>query len=69
MDEGGNELNQPLWQPSADRIASTNLVAFMRAVEDRWGVHPKDYAALHAWSVAEAEKFWLSLWVPLPSPT
>ena len=55
-------MDKPLWQPSADRIESTNLAAFIRAVEDRWGVRHADYAALHAWSVAEPEKFWLSLW-------
>jgi acetoacetyl-CoA synthetase len=53
---------QPLWQPSPDTIKATNLTAFMAAVERRWGERHDDYASLHAWSVAEPEKFWLSLW-------
>ena len=55
-------MTQPLWQPSPDRIGATNLTAFMKGVADRWGVRCADYASLHAWSVAESEKFWLSLW-------
>jgi acetoacetyl-CoA synthetase len=55
-------LDKPLWQPSADQIEATNLAAFLAAVEERWGTRHEDYAALHAWSVREPEKFWLSLW-------
>ncbi len=55
-------MDRPLWQPSPDRVATANLTAFMRAVADRWGMVCADYAALHRWSVAEPEKFWLSLW-------
>lgn len=55
-------MEKPLWQPSADRVGATNLAALMRAVDDRWGIRHEEYAALHAWSVAEPEKFWLSLW-------
>ena len=58
----GTVSNKPLWQPSPDRIKAANLTAFMDAVDQRWGVRHGDYAALHGWSVAEPEKFWLSLW-------
>lgn len=53
---------QPLWQPSPERIGATNLTAFMKEIADRWGVCHDTYASLHDWSVAEPEKFWLSLW-------
>ncbi|MBC7945112.1 MAG: acetoacetate--CoA ligase [Burkholderiales bacterium] len=55
-------MNQPIWQPSPERIAQSNMTAFMRAVMETWRVQIDDYAGLYAWSVAEPEKFWRSLW-------
>ncbi|MFQ5972913.1 MAG: AMP-binding protein, partial [Alphaproteobacteria bacterium] len=52
----------PLWQPSAERVATTGVKHFMAAVERRWGTSCPDYARLHAFSVAEPEKFWISVW-------
>ncbi|MFN3985693.1 MAG: acetoacetate--CoA ligase [Rhodocyclaceae bacterium] len=54
--------DRPLWTPSPERIAAANLTAFARAAEARWGVELPDYAALHAWSVAQPEQFWSSIW-------
>ncbi len=34
----------------------------MGEVEERWGVSARDYAALYAWSIAEPEQFWRSVW-------
>ncbi|MGE4218993.1 MAG: acetoacetate--CoA ligase [Alphaproteobacteria bacterium] len=55
-------MTDPLWQPSAGRIAAANITAFMRAVEDRWNSVIPDYDALHRFSLDEMEKFYLSLW-------
>jgi acetoacetyl-CoA synthetase len=52
----------PLWTPSAARIEASNLKAFMRAVERRWGFRAESYDALWRWSVTEVEKAWLSVW-------
>ena len=38
------------------------MTAFRVAVEARWDVSLPDYAALHRWSVASRERFWLTLW-------
>ncbi|WP_418646568.1 acetoacetate--CoA ligase [Thauera butanivorans] len=54
--------NMPLWAPSPERIASANVTAFRVAAERRWGVSLPDYAALHDWSVAHPEQFWVSVW-------
>ena len=51
----------PLWKPGADRIAASNMSAFMIAIEDDWNVNLPDYTALYDFSVAEIEKFWVSL--------
>jgi acetoacetyl-CoA synthetase len=55
-------MSAPLWQPSAERIAETRLAAFMDRARADWGVACADYDALYAWSVAELEQFWASVW-------
>jgi len=52
----------PLWRPSADRIASTNLTAFIRFLKDRTGVAVDDYQALHRFSIEEMQAFWAAVW-------
>ena len=53
---------KPLWTPSPERIAAASVTAFRLAAERRWGVALPDYEALHAWSVAQPEPFWTSVW-------
>ena len=55
-------MSEPLWQPSPERISKANLTAFIAALKEEWGFVPADYAMLHAWSIAEKEKFWRSVW-------
>jgi acetoacetyl-CoA synthetase len=55
-------MDQPLWQPSPERAANTNLAAFTRHVRSRWGVSAADYAELYEWSITERERFWQSVW-------
>ena len=47
----------PLWTPSPERAARTNMARFMA----RAGISGS-YDALHRWSVRESEKFWSLLW-------
>jgi acetoacetyl-CoA synthetase len=54
--------NIPLWQPSAERIAQSNLSAFMQAARRQWGRAFDGYAELHRWSVECPEEFWVSVW-------
>ncbi|MFU2488395.1 acetoacetate--CoA ligase [Thauera sp. WH-1] len=53
---------RPLWTPSPERIAGANVTAFRLAAEKRWGANLPDYDALYAWSVAQPEQFWVSVW-------
>jgi acetoacetyl-CoA synthetase len=46
----------PLWKPSPQRAAATNLARLMAKHGHA------TYDALHAWSVARSEDFWNSLW-------
>ena len=55
-------LNQPLWMPSAEQIARAQVTDFRHRVAADWQVELADYPALYEWSVAESEKFWISLW-------
>ena len=55
-------MTEPLWTPSSTRIAKSNATAFTKALELQWGVKLPDYEALHAFSVEEMEKFWLTFW-------
>jgi acetoacetyl-CoA synthetase len=52
----------PLWQPSAERVASTRLTAFVRAAEARTGRSLAAYADLHRFSVEDPEAFWPLVW-------
>jgi len=55
-------VSAPLWKPSAERIAQTNLTAFMRGVRSRWKVAVPDWRALYRWSIEQPEQFWQSVW-------
>ena len=53
--------DQPLWTPGPDRIATSNVAAFIEAVEEDWNVALNDFPALYRFSVEECDKFWQSL--------
>ncbi len=57
-----HSMNQPLWAPSAEAVERAGLTRFAAFVRERHGVEAPDYAALHAWSVAEPAAFWDSVW-------
>ena len=51
-----------LWQPSEERKAQANLIAFMREVEGKFGLRLDDYDAVHRWSVERPDQFWPAVW-------
>ena len=53
-----NGFETPLWSPTADRVASTEMDRFRRAVTPDLS----DSEALWAWSVEEPGPFWRALW-------
>ena len=55
-------MDQPLWTPSPQRIAASNLTAFTKFVAERYGVKAIDYTELHAWSCNDREQFWQAIW-------
>ncbi len=53
-------MTEPIWRPSADRIANSNLQRFLNAQTDRLTSH--DYGALYRWSVEQPAAFWAAFW-------
>jgi acetoacetyl-CoA synthetase len=53
---------QPLWQPSAERIAAANITEFRSLAARQRGADFADYADFHRWTVEDAEAFWNLLW-------
>ncbi len=54
--------DKPLWTPSAERVAGTQVMDFMRQVNQRHGTSLKSYKELHAWSVVYPDLFWDQIW-------
>src|SRR5687768_3190393 len=60
-------MTAPLWSPSPERVAGTNLASFVAALHAK-GELPRtqgaavDYDALYAWSVGHPERFWPVVW-------
>ena len=51
-----------LWQPSKERIARSNISAFIKLVNKRWQAGVADSTALYDWSVRQPREFWTSVW-------
>ena len=48
----------PIWSPSPERAAATNLARFMACVNARQSKRMTDYADLYRWSVENPAQFW-----------
>ncbi|MBL1376594.1 acetoacetate--CoA ligase [Zobellella iuensis] len=57
-----NTDHQPLWRPAPARIEQSRLWRFIDDLNREQGLAIDDFAALHAWSVRNAEAFWSRLW-------
>ena len=52
----------PLWIPTAERAAASQVQAFIAEVDRRHGLRLGSYRDLHAWSVAHPDLFWSLVW-------
>ncbi len=52
---------EPLWTPTAERVATTRMETFRRSVA---ADHPEivDSEAMHTWTVAQPGEFWQRVW-------
>ncbi len=55
-------MSEPLWRPSAERIARSNMSRFIKVVAERSGSPIGDFDALYRWSIADPEAFWREVW-------
>ena len=55
-------MSKCLWQPSEERIKSTNMYRFMTRVNERYGTQFTQYPDLWEWSVNNLEDFWTITW-------
>lgn len=53
---------KPIWTPSAQRVADSNISALIRRLNAEHGAGLEDFRALYAYSIAKPAEFWLSLW-------
>ncbi len=51
-------MGEPIWTPSPDRVAASNLTRFAAFARNRYGAPAGDYATLWRWSVEQRERFW-----------
>ncbi|MGF1649954.1 MAG: acetoacetate--CoA ligase [Hyphomicrobiaceae bacterium] len=61
-------MDQPLWRPTADQIARTQLSAFMGWLAATGRTRVGSFADLHAWSVREPDAFWAAVWAHCEIP-
>ena len=55
-------MSKCLWQPSEERIKSTNMYGFMNLVNETYGKDFTSYPELWEWSVDNIENFWKTTW-------
>ena len=55
-------MPKKLWEPSEERIRSTNMYRFMTRVNEKYGKNFNEYTPLWEWSVENLEDFWATAW-------
>jgi len=55
-------MGKLLWQPSEERIKSSNMHRFMGYVNERYGKDFTEYDPLYQWSVDNISDFWAAMW-------
>ncbi len=51
-----------LWQPSEERLQSTNMYRFMNFINRKHRQNFRDYRTLYQWSVENIPDFWAAMW-------
>ncbi|MEW6076414.1 MAG: acetoacetate--CoA ligase [Thermodesulfobacteriota bacterium] len=54
--------NQLLWQPSQERIESTNMFRFMGRINEKYKTALAAYPELYQWSIDHIPEFWAEVW-------
>ena len=55
-------MGKLLWDPSEERIKSTNMYRFMNSINEKYNQNFTEYGHLYQWSVDNIPEFWASMW-------
>ena len=55
-------IEEPIWTPSPERIADSQLTQFMNQVQERYNLPLYSYFDLHRWSIEKPDQFWSAVW-------
>jgi acetoacetyl-CoA synthetase len=55
-------MRQPLWVPSKERQAASNISRFIDGLNHTHGLQIPGYSQLYQWSVSEISDFWAVMW-------
>ncbi len=55
-------MEEPIWQPSAERVAGTQLTRFAARLNRKSRRDIRAYDALHAFSISDRATFWETFW-------
>jgi acetoacetyl-CoA synthetase len=61
-DWSGHVTAKPVWVPPHARKNSSNLARFMAELRNKTGREIETFDSLHAYSIAHADEFWLTVW-------
>ena len=53
---------RPLWIPSRERIANSNMASFINYVNSNFRMNIINYEELYEWSVTDIQNFWRAIW-------
>jgi len=55
-------MNELLWEPTEERIKSTNMYRFMGLINEKNNTGFTEYNPLYEWSVNNITEFWENMW-------
>jgi acetoacetyl-CoA synthetase len=55
-------MSKLLWEPTQDRIKSTNMCRFINFINDKYKKSFSEYNHLYEWSIDKIPEFWEAMW-------
>lgn len=52
----------PIWKPSKETIANSQMRFFIEYINNKHQVNFKNYQELYTWSIANPDEFWIEVW-------
>lgn len=55
-------MSHPIWKPTPDAIERSQMMAFLKFINQTHHLHLQNYAELYAWSIQHSTFFWAAIW-------